>query len=188
MTQANIDISELYFEKELLSIQNIEIRERTKDVLRKVNKKFFIAPASSTGKYHPNYALGKGGLYRHTCAAVKIANCLLELSKNTFSDTLKDYIRAALILHDTCKSGICWEYEYTVHEHPILACNLVKEVVGQCEYTDAVCNLIKTHMGQWTTSKRSKVKLPEPTTSPQEFVHICDYLASRKFIEIDVDM
>ena len=35
---------------------------------------FFEVAASSTGKYHPVYALGVGGLVRHTIAAVEIAN------------------------------------------------------------------------------------------------------------------
>lgn len=177
-----------YFNDELYSIRNEEIRNNTFKVLEKVNANFYAAPASSTGKYHPEYALGYGGLYRHTRAAVKIANCLLHLTgSNNFSDTLKDYIRAALILHDTCKCGINWEYKYTTHDHPLLACDLIKSTLGDCEYTDAVCNLVKTHMGEWTKCKYSKVILPEPQTSAQHFVHACDYLASRKFIEIKFD-
>ena len=35
---------------------------------------FFEIPASSTGKYHPSYALGTGGLVRHTKAAVLFCN------------------------------------------------------------------------------------------------------------------
>lgn len=175
-----------YFETELATIVNDEIREQCKKVLEAVHPQFFIAPASSTGKYHPTYALGEGGLYRHTCAAVEIANCLLELDayKHDFSNTLQDYIRAALILHDTCKSGITWENEYTVFEHPLLVKELMLQVLGECEFVQAVDNLIKSHMGQWTTNKRSKIILPEPKSPAQMFVHTCDYLASRKFIEV----
>lgn len=61
-----------YFETELNSIKDKTIRKLTIDVLEKVNEKFFTEPASSTGKYHPDYAQGEGGLYRHTCAAVKL--------------------------------------------------------------------------------------------------------------------
>ena len=38
---------------------------------------FFEVPASSTGKYHPEFALGDGGLIRHTKVAVRIAYELL---------------------------------------------------------------------------------------------------------------
>lgn len=176
-----------YFNEELLSIQDKEIRDKTIEVLEEVSEKFFIAPASSSGKYHPDFALGEGGLYRHTKAAVKIANILFEFTGKNFSETLKDYIRAALILHDCCKSGKDWEYEHTCHEHPLLACEFIETIVGQCEYSQAVNNLIKSHMGQWTTNKRSKIVLPAPSSNPQEFVHVCDYLASRKFIEINFE-
>lgn len=177
------------FEEELNSIEDKTIRKLTIKVLQKVNEKFFVEPASSTGKYHPTYAQGEGGLYRHVCAAVKIANCLLELEyyDKLFSNTVKDYIRAALILHDCCKSGINFEKEFTCHEHPLLACKLIEDTLGHCEYTDAVCNLIKTHMGQWTKRRESKIELPKPETNVQMFVHTCDYLASRKFLEITFD-
>lgn len=182
MEQANTNC----FEAELATIVTDEIREQCKKVLEAVHPQFFIAPASSSGKYHPDYALGEGGLYRHTCAAVEIANCLLELDgyKHDFNNTLQDYIRAAIILHDTCKSGINWEYEYTCHEHPLLVKELMLQVLGECEFTDAVDNLVKTHMGQWTTNKYSKIVLPAPQSPAQLFVHTCDYLASRKFIEV----
>ena len=182
-------MEEKYFVKELESIKDEQIRKLTIDVLNKVNEKFFIEPASSTGKYHPDYAQGEGGLYRHTCAAVKIANSLLSLEyyDKLFSDSLKDYIRAAIILHDCCKSGINFERQFTCHEHPLLACDLIREIVGPCEYTDTVCNLIKTHMGQWTKNKHSKIELPAPETEVQMFVHTCDYLASRKFLEVKFD-
>lgn len=52
-------MEEKYFIEELASIKDKQIRKLTIDVLEKVNEKFFIEPASSTGKYHPDYAQGK---------------------------------------------------------------------------------------------------------------------------------
>lgn len=40
---------------------------------------FFTQPASSSGKYHPSYALGVGGLVRHTKAAMIMAKMLFPL-------------------------------------------------------------------------------------------------------------
>lgn len=111
----------------------------------------------------------------------------LEWYNKLFTDSVKDYIRAAIILHDCCKSGIEFKREFTCHEHPLLACELIENTLGKCEYTEAVSNLIKTHMGQWTTNKRSKIELPAPETTVQMFVHTCDYLASRKFLEVKFD-
>ena len=42
-------------------------------------------------------------------------------------------------------------------------------------------------MGEWNESKRSSVVLPKPETDIQKFVHMCDYLASRKDIEVLFD-
>lgn len=190
------------FEKELNYIKDNIIREMTAFAIENINSNFFVEAASSTGKYHPEYALGLGGLYRHTKAAVKIANDLLQLDmyKNEFSDYIKDYVIVALILHDCCKRGIYWDEQYTVHEHPILVREWLKEIFANdlCstiervreitkEYIDAVSNLIETHMGQWNKSKYSKVELPIPQSAPQKFVHLCDYLASRKFLEVKFD-
>ena len=49
-----------------------------------------------------------------------------------------------------------------------------------------ISKLVATHMGQWNTNSKSKVVLPLPETAEQKFVHMCDYLASRKNITVDV--
>ena len=190
------------FGKELSYIKDNIIREMTAFAIENISSDFFVEAASSTGKYHPEYALGLGGLYRHTQAAVKIAHDLLQIDlyKNEFSDYVKDYIIVALILHDCCKRGIYWDEKYTVHEHPILVREWLNEIFTSdlCstiervreitkEYIDAVSNLIETHMGQWNKNKYSKVELPIPRLAPQKFVHLCDYLASRKWLEVKLN-
>ena len=177
------------FEKELNFIIDEEIRDCTIQVLDKVNDKFFTEPASSTGKYHPNYALGEGGLVRHTQAAVRIANDLLHLENNPFTPDEGDLIIAALILHDTCKSGIEWESKYSKHEHPLLA----KEFIESCFeedilYAKEVGRLVASHMGQWSTCNWSSIELPKPEDAMQNFVHLCDYLASRKYLEFNFEV
>lgn len=190
------------FGKELSYIKDNTIREMTAFAIENISSDFFVEAASSTGKYHPEYALGLGGLYRHTQAAVKIAHDLLQIDlyKNEFSNYVKDYIIVALILHDCCKRGIHWDEKYTVHEHPILVREWLNEIFTSdlCstiervreitkEYIDAVSNLIETHMGQWNKNKYSKVELPIPQLAPQKFVHLCDYLASRKWLEVKLN-
>ena len=177
-----------YFENELNYITDEEVRNKCKEVLANVNEQFFEAAASSTGKYHPDYALGEGGLYRHTVAAVMIA---ADLRRNecvaNFDDKQFSYIIAALILHDSCKSGIDWDSKYTKHNHPLLVKELLDDVLGECEFTEEVGRLVASHMGQWTTCKWDKTVLPRPQLPDEIFVHLCDYLASRKFIEINFE-
>lgn len=187
-------MGKIYFEEELQMIKNDGVRNCVIEVLKHVSDEFYHAPASSTGKYHPEYALGDGGLYRHTRAAVKIANDLLDIEwyKNMFTDLKRDYIIAALILHDTCKSGKDWDSKYTMHTHPLQAADLVEKTLeGSLMMDDAeeIARLISTHMGQWCEPGRwnkydDRAVLPKPQTDDEFFVHMCDYLASRKFLEV----
>lgn len=176
------------FEKELSFIKDDKIREQTKKTLKCVAQEFFKAPASSTGKYHPSYALGEGGLYRHTCAAVGIAKDVLGLEwvQDKIDDRKRDYVIAALILHDVAKSGKCWDSAYTRHDHPLQAAELIRDnLEGEEneEYVTTVGRLISSHMGQWNTCRWDKTKLPKPNWTDEFIVHLCDYLASRKYLE-----
>lgn len=183
------------FEKELEYIKSDNIRVKVHTVLQHVSDKFYEVGASSTGKYHPPYAQGPGGLYRHTRAAVLFAKTIFDMVPDNdnklynHNDYEKDIVYAALILHDICKYGRNFEYVYTQHDHPVLASSLILEVLGNDdEDARLIANCVMTHMGRWTTSKHSPVVLPEPTTRLEQFVHVCDYLASRKYINIDFNI
>lgn len=169
------------FEEELTLIKNDEIRETTARLLDGAPEYFWHVAASSSGKYHPAYALGEGGLARHVKAAVKFANHLFVISD--FTEKEQDYIISALLLHDILKHGRDGDVGHTVFEHPILAAEYIRENASG-EYAEVVSSLVSTHMGQWTTSKYSSVVLQAPQTKLQKFVHECDYLASRKDIEV----
>lgn len=100
-------------------------------------------------------------------------------------------MRIAGLMHDSRKSGSQEEYEhnhYTNFDHPIKAANVVREFKGTGFWNDneieLIAQAIESHMGQWNTDKRSLVVLPLPTNKYQMMVHWCDYLASRKDIEI----
>lgn len=154
---------------------------------------FFTVAASSTGKYHPKYALGNGGLVRHTKAADLFAHTLLELEQNnSFTQDDKDLIITALTLHDGRKHGMDGS-AFTVAEHPTLCADWVKEEpklknIISDEYLQLVSDGIASHMGQWNTSFKGKEEiLPKPQTEIQKFIHTCDYLASRKWLPVDFE-
>ncbi len=174
------------FKDELSWIKSPEVKSLTEKALAKVPDAFYSVAASSTGKYHPAYAAGEGGLIRHVKAAVLFAEQLKDLEMFHFDELTKDFILAALILHDTCKGGLEWKQPYAF-DHPLLVRKLLTdEELSDFEsfYWEEINDLISTHMGQWTTSNRSKVVLPAPQTSEQKFVHLCDYLASRKAFDV----
>lgn len=181
-------MKEKYFEKELKNIKNRDILDSTIIMINKIPDYFFTIEAASTGKYHPLYACGEGGLLRHTKAVVRIACELFNIYK--FPERTKDLIIMACILHDSLKKGLN-ESKYTLWEHPILASNFIKENKDNLKLSgqdlDFVCGCIESHMGKYNISNYSDVILPLPKTPEQKFVHMCDYLSSRKVINIEYD-
>lgn len=181
------------FQEQINSINNITIQNLVMEALNNVNDEFFKAPASSTGKYHPEYSLGEGGLVRHTISAVWFANTLWELEQNKINNENwlyeRDLIIASLILHDTCKSGINFENKYTVHDHPLLVKDLLSEQElneDEIKKWNEINDIISSHMGEWNTNDRSSIILPKPTTKLQKFMHMCDFLASRRELDLKI--
>ena len=183
------------FQYELNLIGDSLIKEFAIAALNVLPDYFFKVPASSTGKYHPTYALGDGGLVRHTKAAVRIAHSMFGNTTITgkFTPEMKDMIIAALLIHDGLKSGR-EKQEYTVHDHPIQLVQYIHEkmcVMFPAKFDDImprILALIETHMGQWNTGRKADdAVLKLPANGAQAYVHMCDYLASRKLIEINFD-
>lgn len=187
------------FNKELGTIDNTTVREFATDLLDNAQDYFYEIGASTTGKYHPSYALGNGGLVRHTKALIGIMNSLLQLEQyqQIFTPKERDLLRVAGIVHDIEKCGRNGS-KYTVHEHPLLASSYVSDRYDKYMLTDVfnviansdiefIKSSINTHMGEWNTNKKSKIVLPKPETEAQKFLHLCDYLASRKFLEYVFD-
>lgn len=175
------------FKEELECIENDTVKTVVKKALPMVYSDFFTAPASSSGKYHPKYSLLTGGLVRHTKACVYFAIEIGTLEQTPIDNYELDLCIASLILHDTCKSGIQWEHQGTISEHPLLPVNLLTEEDlngDEVIVWHQINQLIKTHMGEWCTNKSGEVVTPKPKTEAQKLVHLCDYLASRRDIDI----
>ena len=176
------------FFEELNYIKDENIKKSTEVMINKIPDYFFKIEAASTGKYHPEYACGEGGLVRHTKAVVRIAVELFNIYK--FDDHVKDLIIMACIMHDSLKKGVI-ESKYTLWDHPILAANFVRNNSDELFLSDSdiefVSSAIASHMGRFNTSTYSDIILPLPKTPEQKFVHMCDYLASRKILNIPFD-
>ena len=180
---------EQIFAKELSYIKDDKIRKSAGVMISLLPDYFFKIAASSTGKYHPSYSLGNGGLVRHVKAAVRIAYELFNIYK--FDDETKDLIIMALILHDGLKKSIP-EEQYTKFNHPLLIGKYIQDNRDKLELTDEqierVVKMDASHMGKWNTNTyEPNVILPLPKTVEEKFVHMCDYLASRKCIHFEFD-
>lgn len=192
------------FKAEVDTIEYKPLKVFTKWCLEQLPDYFYEVAASSSGKYHPAYALGEGGLIRHTQAAVRIAN---ELFRNdtiqSFNDLEKDIIRVALLLHDGVKHGIEGS-SHTVATHPLEVVQYLEDryfevpeetlpdevlEIMEVDIWYQITECIKSHMGQWNTDYKSGEEiLPKPQIEIQKFTHLCDYLASRKMLEVNFNV
>ncbi len=182
-------IREEAFKREYSYIQNPRYRENAKKLVMFLPDYFFEVAASSTGKYHPSFSLGEGGLVRHTKAAIRIAYELLqdESIGNVFNQDEKDLILIALLVHDGFKHGI-EKSQYVLFDHPLIASHYIEKHKEELNFTNGeirlLTNMIESHMGPWNTSNYSDTILPKPSNKYQKFVHMCDFLSSKKFLNI----
>lgn len=172
----------------LSTIVNDDIREFAKVLVDGLPAYIWEVGASSTGKYHPAYSLGLGGLMRHQIAVVRFLNYFFELEQYStkFTSREMDLMRVAGLVHDGRKSGEQSDYQrskFTKFDHPIQMANVIRSYDGQYlshDELEFMAHCIESHMGQWSTDRKSSVVLPKPLDDYQHFVHLADYLASRK--------
>ena len=173
-----------HFERELNLIVNQDLRMTVKCYMEEATPDYFWTDgASSSGKYHPKFSQGEGGLVRHTKAVVMFAEELLRMSSYAYmKDEYKDYVIAACILHDTAKYGIS-EYDKSAYKnHASNASTAFAEYaehVMDYKPSEYLLNGIRSHMGEWSTEKEDR-----PFTNIDRCVHMADYMASRSFIDI----
>lgn len=172
------------FTAEIELINDCRYQEFVKDYMENyVPQYFWEIGASSSGKYHPEFSQGEGGLVRHTKAVVMFAVELLKMSSYMYMPKeYHDFVIMACIMHDTCKYGtteFCKdEYKYHAENAAERVCKAWEDFFGE-PAPFLLINAIKSHMGQWSTNREDK-----PFTQIDRCVHMADYIASRNFIDI----
>jgi len=186
-----MDREELFLD-ELELISDDKLSECLLNIINMLPDYWLVEAASSTGKYHPEYALGDGGLLRHSKAAMRIGYELLSnpCIGDKYTKREKDLMLMSLLVHDGLKLGMPQE-RYTRFDHPILMGQFIidnkKEIGLSSDDAKFMNEVIKTHMGPWTTDYNGNEVLEKPKTKYQSFVHMCDYLASRKCLLVPFD-
>jgi hypothetical protein len=178
------------FSKEIGDITDGNLRKLATEIIACADDYFFTIPASSSGKNHPPFSLGEGGLVRHTKCVVYMVECLCE--SFNIDEYKKDMLIVAALAHDIKKQGDCAEgLGHTVHEHPLLAARYVQEVYVESDIVildgvvGIIAEMISTHMGKWGANPKyigNKKPLPFPQTECEKILQAADYLASRKEI------
>lgn len=158
----------------------------------KVPRYFWDTDSSSSGYYHPTINGRPITLVEHVKSATRILYTLLShpMIKGQFTQLQVDTMIASIILHDCAKKGLSDEGEpTTVHSHPLLASLLIPDKVTSEEYmifSNIVENIV-SHHGVWRWRQDDPTVLPEITNETQYYVHLADWIASRKIVHIDLD-
>lgn len=185
-------LTERFFKEELEQFENEDIQDFCVELLNTAPDYFWQISASSTNKYHPDYTIGFMGLAKHVKAATRFLNHMLNIDciKNQFTSRERDLLRTAIMNHDDEKLGRNGS-QYTLFKHPLLIAERIREYKGYewlpDEELDYIASACESHMGQWNTDKKSKAELPLPETKAQQIVHLSDYLASRKDLEVSFE-
>lgn len=167
---------------------------------------FWTVPASSSGKHHPAFAQGEGGLARHSLMVYRWLKELVEAEPRSNVVNLDEFypgMVVAALFHDCCKRGMV-DGDHTEFNHPILAAKFVLDkskefIAANKEFIESTCDdedsfnrdigiavlAIESHMGKWNKDKHSELELPVPSKGFQYAVHLADYLASRKYTMFD---
>lgn len=174
----------------LNSFETEEIRNYCKDMIEEIPDYIFTIPSSTSFKYHNKTQCQPHGQIFHILMFGEIMNYILGLEyvQERCSDPRRrDCLRCTPIFHDAIKCGLNGS-QYTVHEHPILAGEWVRNTVVEhdvdVDTKSFIARLCESHSGQWTSTNRSKTILPKPETEEQFLVHLCDYLSSRSNLDM----
>jgi len=168
-------------------IKDEAVKQFTIDSLNNAPFYFWVAKASSSGKYHPQCTNKEGGLLIHVKRTAFMANRLCSGFQIEGID--RDKILSAAILHDIAKvpgTKVCKEYgmdctSEDFENHPI---NASKYLVHS-EHTAEIVEMIRHHMGPWTPES---IKKPlGKYTKGQLIVYLADYMATTKEIDTSVD-
>ncbi len=170
------------FEREFNLIQDMDLQIVVKSYFEeKVPLYFWFDGASSSGKFHPKFSQGEGGLVRHTKAVVAFAEELLQLPPYCdLTDEEKDCVIVACLVHDTIKYGdadIMNQAKYKSHaENGAKTFQEYATIICGYDVNYLIIQAITSHMGKW-----GKIK---PSNDIDSCVHLADYIASRSFIDI----
>jgi len=174
------------FKTEIEKIKTEYLRIDCKALLMECSDYICDAPASSSGKYHPPWSNGVGGLLRHTRAVCKLTELMLQQDPKYDNDIEWDIIYIGALLHDM-KKYTEKDQKYIHNEHAIMMGDAIRSKFADSIYWPLIADIVDTHMSRWHTDKNGK-ELGKPPTKPEHYiVAYADYLCAKKVITIKFD-
>lgn len=177
------------FVNEINYIKNANLRKFAEEIIANAGDWFFVEPASTSGKYHPKFSLGDGGLMRHTRCVAYWATAMAESFNLSQEDS--DLLVIAALAHDIKKHDNNGRF---LREHPLLASDYVCEIMKKFsedvitnEQVQKICCAVAAHMGKWEGTREwvkdlTKELFPMPSNDFEKALQAADYIASRKLI------
>ena len=195
MAIRHADTAEDHLDRELAFIENDDLRNFITEYLDKSVPDYFWTEAGAKNAiHHPAQDTGVGGLIRHTRMCCAVAIDLLNNDLFAKIRDKQDEIIAALICHDTKKNGndnVRYSREHPTHAGASIAKFYREGYDGPKSAAlqssvELISDCVSKHMGpnfNWRRGwKPEETILPYPDNPFASFVHLCDYIASRKFI------
>jgi uncharacterized protein (DUF3820 family) len=178
------------FINELNYIKDNNLNAFARELIANAEDYFFTVPASSSGKYHPQFSLGVGGLVRHTRCVAYFAMGAGE--SYNFDQHTTDLLVIAALAHDIKKQGHI-SNGHTVREHPLYGADYVIEMQNKFpnfitkEDAEKIAGAVRSHMGKWEGTREwvkdtTKELFPMPKDGFEQALQMADYVASRKYI------
>jgi len=132
-------------------IQDRDIKAFTKRAFVGAAPEFWIAPCSSSGRFHPLEDNGTGGLVRHLIKASAVTEQFAR--RECFTPYELDIARAATLLHDIKKNGPdIWEKD-TKYTHGILGAEYLQKIeLGDGTAKQIILDSVRYHMSPWNTT------------------------------------
>lgn len=180
----------LVFANEINYIKDVNIKAFATELIANAEDYFFTVPASSSGKYHPQFSLGVGGLVRHTRCVAYFAMSAGE--SYNFDKHTTDLLIVAALAHDIKKQGHT-SSGHTVREHPLYGADYVLEMQEKFPNlitkndAEKIASAVRAHMGKWEGTREwvedvRKELFPMPKDGFEQALQMADYVASRKYI------
>lgn len=134
-------------QNETEKIVSEDIKDFTYQAFTKVDPLFWVSPASSTGKYHPQEDNGEGGLVRHVVKGIAVVEQYARRAR--FSQRELDMALSAFLLHDSCKDGVIWNGK-TDYTHGLLASKWLDKFTLEDTLTKTgILDAVRYHMAPW---------------------------------------
>lgn len=173
-----------YFAQELAWIGNKAMRQFATEYVDLFPPYFEYKPASSTGKYHPTWGNGEGGLRRHTRAVMFWVHELADTYELTALE--HDALLVAAVAHDAVKYGLP-EKKFTDPCHDAVGAMFFSRFAKGKDlphYKD-IYLAIAEHMGQWGHYPTRR-HFPEDFSRLSQLLHVADMCGSRKGVRLDI--